>query len=133
MILKPTPVRLLEDDLERAHQEAEALGVSVGVYLWMLFRQSLRNTPDPLALRDAQAPRRGAEGVWRGLEPMFTEPRRDYNWNILGIKKDTCKPGILNEYLSQLVKNSNKKELYAFDVNEYLRSSLKVQADQPEP
>ena len=55
MSLKPITVRLPEDDLELARKEAEALGVSVGVYLRMLFRQSLHNTPDPLEVRQRRA------------------------------------------------------------------------------
>ena len=55
MTLKPITVRLPEDDLEKARQEAEALGVSVGVYLRILFRQSLRSTPDPLEVRQRRA------------------------------------------------------------------------------
>ena len=55
MTLKPITVRLPEDDLEKARQEADALGVSVGVYLRMLFRQGLRSTPDPLEVRAARA------------------------------------------------------------------------------
>lgn len=55
MSLKPITVRLPEDDLELARKEAEALGVSVGVYLRMLFRQSLRNTPGPLKASPLEA------------------------------------------------------------------------------
>ena len=55
MTLKPITVRLPEDDLELARKEAEALGVSVGVYLRLLFRQSLRTAPDPLDVRQRRA------------------------------------------------------------------------------
>ena len=51
MTLKPITIRLPEDDLELARTEAEALGISVGVYLRMLFRQSLRTPLDPLKNR----------------------------------------------------------------------------------
>ena len=40
--LKPITVRLPEEDLEYARKEAEALGISVGVYLRLMFRQSIR-------------------------------------------------------------------------------------------
>ena len=40
--LKAITVRLPEGDLELVRNEAEALGVSVGVYLRMMFRQSIR-------------------------------------------------------------------------------------------
>lgn len=53
--LKPITVRLPADDLELARKEAEALGISVGVYLRMLFRQSLRSAPDPLEIRQRRA------------------------------------------------------------------------------
>ena len=53
--LKPITVRLPADDLELARKEAEALGISVGVYLRMLFRQSLRSAPDPLETRQHRA------------------------------------------------------------------------------
>lgn len=55
MSLKPITVRLPEDDLERARQDAEVLGVSVDVYLQMLFRQSLRGSPDSLEVRKRRA------------------------------------------------------------------------------
>jgi hypothetical protein len=40
--LKPITVRLPEEDLEYARKEAEELGISVGVYLRLMFRQSIR-------------------------------------------------------------------------------------------
>ena len=55
MSLKPITVRLPEDDLERARQAAKVLGVSVDIYLQMLFRQSLRGSPDPLEVRKRRA------------------------------------------------------------------------------
>ena len=74
MTLKPVTVRLPEDDLERARQEAEALGVSVGVYLRMLFRQSLRSTPDSSAVRErrAEALRQFSEVMSAELEGQDT-------------------------------------------------------------
>ena len=55
MVLKPVTVRLPEDDLERIRREAEALEVSVDVYLRMLFQQNLRSTPDSLEVRKRRA------------------------------------------------------------------------------
>lgn len=70
MSLKPITVRLPEDDLELARKEAEALGVSVGVYLRMVFRQSLRSAPDPLDVRQrrAEALRKFGEVLSEDLE-----------------------------------------------------------------
>lgn len=53
--LKPITVRLPEEDLELARKEAEALGVGVGVYLRMLFRQSLRGSVAAKGDRQARA------------------------------------------------------------------------------
>lgn len=66
--LKPITVRLPEDDLELARAEAEALGISVGVYLRMLFRQSLRGVSDPPEVR-----RRRSEALRRFGNAMSAE------------------------------------------------------------
>lgn len=68
MTLKPITVRLPEDDLERARQDAEVLGVSVDVYLQMLFRRSLRGSPDSLEVR-----KRRAEALRQFSEIMSAE------------------------------------------------------------
>ena len=74
MTLKPITVRLPEDDLERARQDAEVLGVSVDVYLQMLFRQSLRSSSDPLEVRErrAEALRQFSEIMSAELEKQGT-------------------------------------------------------------
>lgn len=51
--LKPVTVRLPEEDVALAQQEAEALGISVGVFLRMLVRQSLRRDNDTHRRADA--------------------------------------------------------------------------------
>lgn len=72
--LKPITLRLPEADLVRAREEAEALGVSVGVYLRMLVRQSLRHAPDPLATRRADALRHFSDAVSEEAEARgYTE------------------------------------------------------------
>ncbi len=53
--LKPITVRLPEEDFLLVKQEAEALGVSVGVFLRILVRQSLRYQPEDKAARRATA------------------------------------------------------------------------------
>ena len=56
--LKPVTLRLPEEDLRHVQREAEQLGVSVGVYLRMLVRQSMRHQPDVGGFRRAHALKR---------------------------------------------------------------------------
>ena len=53
--LKPVTLRLPEDDLSYVRQEAEALGVSTGVYLRILVRQSLERKRQVSAQQKATA------------------------------------------------------------------------------
>lgn len=66
--LKAVTVRLPEEDLELARQEAGVLGISVGVYLRLVLRQSLRYKVDPVAMRE-----RRADALRRFSEVMAAE------------------------------------------------------------
>jgi hypothetical protein len=73
-MLKPITVRLPEEDLELARREAETLGISVGVYLRMVFRQSLRQRAGSDLARKAAAIRFMSEAMSiEAAEKGYTE------------------------------------------------------------
>lgn len=72
--LKPVTVRLPEDDLKRLKNEADELGVSLGVLLRILVRQTLRGTSGLGRLQRAQALRdAGAHFAEQAAVQSYTE------------------------------------------------------------